>query len=200
MDRGAKQGVHGVANSWTWLKRLSGSSIYYSLRSWMIGLITFLKHWYTHTHVITVPPLNSELWDFGQKHFTPLSLRFFICKMGTRVWGLEAKGIVCRYAGQTTKCWTTTRLCHWLLPPEDTVCAVRGVPTSSPQFPIHWGYTSLNPSRASLSTVLKGGGHKVFPICLPGGLWKDEAPWKLKGIRHVDILSVIKTLWHLTLW
>ena len=53
MDRGAKQGVHGVANSWTWLKRLSGSSIYYSLRSWMIGLITFLKHWYTHTHIHT---------------------------------------------------------------------------------------------------------------------------------------------------
>ena len=110
--------------------------------------------------------------------------------MGTRVWGLEAKGIVCRYAGQTTKCWTTTRLCHWLLPPEDTVCAVRGVPTSSPQFPIHWGYTSLNPSRASLSTVLKGGVTKSSLSVFQGGFEKMKHPenWKVSDMLTFLVL------------
>ena len=71
MDRGAWQATVLVAKSQT--------------------LLSMQTHTHTHTHVITVPTLNSELWEFGQEHFTPPSLRFVICKMGTGVWGLEAE-------------------------------------------------------------------------------------------------------------
>lgn len=124
--------------------------------------------------------------------------------MGTRVWGLEAKGMVCR---MEQVCRSDDQsLDHYqalsltLASRGHCVCSWRSPSFQSPvphSLKLHKsqdisGLTFHSPERRD---------HKVFPTNLRGGFEKMKHPenWKVSDKMLVFILSVIKTLWHLTL-